>query len=319
MEDILKYLPSPEQIEEERALKRNMAMGGDMLSMALGAPSGAELFIGKTAQRPDYSGMGRSAAEMIGPDREKSVAVLKAYQDMANNSPQEKERLAKLQNQLDIAKSLAIEKEKQAGDVRLASLKKTDDTRQMVDPSSGEVITVSAKEPTAGQFAAAAYGRRMQQAEDVFDSLKEKKYDRTATTERLFDLLPSEVKSSERLSQDQAERNFVNAILRRESGAAISKTEFKNAEQQYFDRPGDSADVRAQKKANRDQAIASMLAEGTPALSRIPKISATKGQGEQKPAASTDKVVVRKGDEVLRIPRARLKEAEADGFKLEEQ
>lgn len=54
----------------------------------------------------------------------------------------------------------------------------------------------------------------------------------------------------------QAQRDFINATLRRESGAVIAETEFENARRQYFPQPGDTADTLAQKKANRDIVIA---------------------------------------------------------------
>ncbi|MCI5040024.1 MAG: hypothetical protein MRY81_10100 [Donghicola eburneus] len=54
---------------------------------------------------------------------------------------------------------------------------------------------------------------------------------------------------------DQARRDFVNAILRRESGAVISDQEFDNADKQYFPVPGDSAEVIAQKRRNRETAV----------------------------------------------------------------
>ncbi len=54
---------------------------------------------------------------------------------------------------------------------------------------------------------------------------------------------------------DQARRDFVNAILRRESGAVISDQEFDNAEKQYFPQPGDSPEVIQQKRRNRANAI----------------------------------------------------------------
>ncbi len=50
---------------------------------------------------------------------------------------------------------------------------------------------------------------------------------------------------------DQAQRDFVNAVLRLESGAAISQSEFDNARQQYFPQPGDSPAKVAQKARNR--------------------------------------------------------------------
>jgi hypothetical protein len=54
---------------------------------------------------------------------------------------------------------------------------------------------------------------------------------------------------------DQAKRDFINATLRRESGAVISDAEFENAEKQYFPAPGDSKEVLAQKRTNRMTAI----------------------------------------------------------------
>lgn len=58
----------------------------------------------------------------------------------------------------------------------------------------------------------------------------------------------------------QAERNFATAILRRESGAAISSGEFSTVEKQYFPRPGDDAQTLQQKAQNRQTAINSFLA-----------------------------------------------------------
>lgn len=54
---------------------------------------------------------------------------------------------------------------------------------------------------------------------------------------------------------DQAQRNFVNATLRQESGAAISAGEWDNAKKQYFPQPGDDASVIEQKRLNRAQVI----------------------------------------------------------------
>jgi len=59
-------------------------------------------------------------------------------------------------------------------------------------------------------------------------------------------------------SFDQARRNFINAQLRRESGAAISASEFDSANAQYFPVPNDPPEVLQQKAQNRAQAIANM-------------------------------------------------------------
>lgn len=67
--------------------------------------------------------------------------------------------------------------------------------------------------------------------------------------------------SSQQQQVEQARRDFINAVLRRESGAVISPQEFANAEKQYFPQPGDSKDVLAQKRRNRKIATTLMLQE----------------------------------------------------------
>jgi hypothetical protein len=63
---------------------------------------------------------------------------------------------------------------------------------------------------------------------------------------------------------DQAQRDFINATLRRESGAVISEPEFENARKQYFPQPGDTKDRIAQKQANREEAIRGIAAGAGP-------------------------------------------------------
>ncbi len=73
---------------------------------------------------------------------------------------------------------------------------------------------------------------------------------------------------------DQAQRNFVNAVLRRESGAAINESEFQNAKRQYFRQPGDTQEVIAQKQRNRNIAIQGIRREAGPGAVDIDRISA---------------------------------------------
>jgi hypothetical protein len=60
---------------------------------------------------------------------------------------------------------------------------------------------------------------------------------------------------------NQAKRDFVNATLRRESGAVITPSEFENASKQYFPQVGDSEGVIQQKSRNREIAVRGMLSE----------------------------------------------------------
>lgn len=77
---------------------------------------------------------------------------------------------------------------------------------------------------------------------------------------------------------DQAKRDFINAILRRESGAAISQGEFDNAEKQYFPQVGDKPDVIAQKAKNRAISTRGVLSE-VPGNQREDTVSSIIGNG----------------------------------------
>lgn len=68
---------------------------------------------------------------------------------------------------------------------------------------------------------------------------------------------------------EQAQRDFVNAVLRRESGAVISPGEFTNATLQYFPQPGDDPQTIANKKRNREIAIMGLAAEAGPGRKRV--------------------------------------------------
>jgi hypothetical protein len=72
---------------------------------------------------------------------------------------------------------------------------------------------------------------------------------------------------------EQAQRDFINAVLRRESGAVISKPEFANGQKQYFPQPGDGPQVLAQKKRNRELAIQGMAAEVPNGLRSAPSLT----------------------------------------------
>jgi len=131
------------------------------------------------------------------------------------------------------------------------------------------------KPATSDQFKVAGYGSRLEQAENEFKDIEGQKFNRTKFSERLTSALPDELRSGLALRNDQAERNFINATLRRESGASISPAEFASAEKQYFPRPGDSQDVIEQKRRNRALVQASMKAEAGPAWEEVKKISET--------------------------------------------
>ena len=63
----------------------------------------------------------------------------------------------------------------------------------------------------------------------------------------------------------QAQRDFWNANLRQESGAAIGSSEFESAKKQYFPEPGDTPEVIAQKRKNRELVVKGFARQAGPA------------------------------------------------------
>lgn len=129
------------------------------------------------------------------------------------------------------------------------------------------------KKPTAGEFQAAGYAKRLEQSQKEFEDLQKEGYDPTSVYAKVErSILPNLATRGTTQQQEQAERNFVNAVLRRESGAAISPTEFGSAEKQYFPRQGDSPEVIKQKAINRAIVAENLKNEAGKAYSKLPSL-----------------------------------------------
>jgi hypothetical protein len=134
------------------------------------------------------------------------------------------------------------------------------------------MLSVTGAKPdkfTNDQTNAAGFANRMADAEKVLSDPKSTAAMTSAVNRGLGAAplgLGNYAVSPEYQQADQAKRNFVNAVLRKESGAAIGKDEFTNADKQYFPQPGDGPDVIAQKAQSRAQAIQSMQTSAGPAF-----------------------------------------------------
>jgi len=74
----------------------------------------------------------------------------------------------------------------------------------------------------------------------------------------------------------QAERNFINATLRRESGATIQPHEFAEARQQYIPQPGDDEKTLEMKRRNRET-VAANVAGGAGRGYKLPPLRPPEG------------------------------------------
>jgi hypothetical protein len=117
------------------------------------------------------------------------------------------------------------------------------------------------------QSKANLFGNRAQEADKIIAGLAARGIQSPSTAQQLtggegmLGSLATALATPEQQQIDQAQRDFINATLRRESGAAISPAEFTNARKQYFVQLGDSPQVIAQKARNRQIAIGGILAE----------------------------------------------------------
>jgi hypothetical protein len=128
------------------------------------------------------------------------------------------------------------------------------------------------------QANAASFADRMHVANQLLNTLD---VQGTHAKERLSEMVPGGgyMQTPEYQQFKQAKENFINAQLRRESGAAISASEFAKAESQYFPQPGDKPEVIKQKAANRQLAYEGMVRGAGPAYQPAASASA--------PSAST--------------------------------
>lgn len=159
----------------------------------------------------------------------------------------------------------------------------TDQGYVLADPRTGTVQPVlgpdgkpvqgkaATKNLTEGQAKANLFGSRMLEADRILNDL-EGKYNPLAVNAKVAagdapliggvaGWVGNKMLSDEGQMAEQAQRDFINAVLRRESGAVISEPEFKNAAKQYFPQQGDSKAVLEQKRRNRQLAIQGMEAE----------------------------------------------------------
>ena len=116
---------------------------------------------------------------------------------------------------------------------------------------------------TDDQAKAALYANRMAASNDIigkFENINQGPSGNIGgVVSNLAPSLSNPMMSADRQQFNQAQRDFINAVLRRESGAVIADSEFTNARQQYFPQPGDSKEVLAQKAANRLTAIQGIM------------------------------------------------------------
>lgn len=125
--------------------------------------------------------------------------------------------------------------------------------------SSQGISPITGKAYTDSQAKAGTFAVRMQQAETEL----------MAGKGRFLPFVPDFAKSADRRQFEQAERNFITAQLRRESGAAIADSEFEDARRIYIPLATDDEKTLQQKAAARQAALQGMKNESVGAFDEL--------------------------------------------------
>lgn len=152
-------------------------------------------------------------------------------------------------------------------DGRVLLLNKQGQWKPVLDTNGKPMISkpsIADKPLNESQGNSLMYGKRMQTANKILENLE--------STNGTWDIKGGDVLarinpkggSEDFKKYEQAKRNFINAILRKESGAAIGQDEFESADKQYFPQIGDTEAVIKQKAANRRQVTSTMLSNVGP-------------------------------------------------------
>lgn len=219
------------------------------------SPEQVKQLIQEPAEGPS---MARRATDALGiTEAEAAVAPPNLADIFSKRTPEYMEK-KKRQEQDDQLRTMQIEEaQRKSAEAGIPF----GESREYKKIEAKQKLSEKTKPISESRRKAATFAERVGQSEDVFKDLESKGYSRADVTSGLESMLPTTFQSTESQQQEQAERNFINAILRRESGAAIAPSEFDSAEKQYFPRAGDSPETKVQKARNRDIALKGMRAE----------------------------------------------------------
>ncbi len=125
--------------------------------------------------------------------------------------------------------------------------------------TSTGISPVTNKVFSEGQSKAGTFAVRMDQAEEELSDGRGV----------FIPFIPGFAKSSERRQFEQAEQNFITAVLRRESGAAIADSEYDTAREVYIPTTTDDQDTLDQKAAARQAVLQGMKNESVGAYEQL--------------------------------------------------
>tara|TARA_R110000824_G_scaffold249494_1_gene438425 strand:+ start:469 stop:1593 length:1125 start_codon:yes stop_codon:yes gene_type:complete len=138
------------------------------------------------------------------------------------------------------------------GQARAREITQGTRTDPSLKPSDQQVLNKA----NEGQLASASFATRVQSANENLTELENKSdFDPTSIQTAFFEAVPGGnlALSEDEQSYAQSKRDFITAILRKESGAAIGADEFANEDRKFFPQVGDKPSVLKQKAKGRER------------------------------------------------------------------
>lgn len=272
----VKLLPQVEKIETAFRDGKPMRVisfkdGTERVSDFDVKPDLAEMDLGGRKQFVDRNQVrsGQSFDKTVSPDTVYSGGITMRGQNMTDARAVEAGQAPEYKQDAD-GNWLALPKKVGAGGQIVA---------RPVYGADGKLLAAAPKPLTESQGKAALFSSRMDKANQIMERINSGGTNNTSAIKGTLEAVPvvggalgtagnfAATDPQQRLEQSQ--RDFINAVLRQESGAAISPSEFESAAKQYFPQRGDSAGVIAQKAANRATAIQGMSLMSGPGAAKL--------------------------------------------------
>jgi hypothetical protein len=147
-----------------------------------------------------------------------------------------------------------IDPSSEAGFARAKELNQRAATDPSLKPSDQQILAKA----NEGQLAAAGFANRVQSAnKNIDDIILDPNFDQTSIQAAFFGSIPlGNIALSEQQQRfAQAKSDFITAVLRKESGAAIGVDEFAKEDKKFFPQIGDKPGVLKQKALGRKRAF----------------------------------------------------------------
>ena len=261
---------APGTSQPQQAPQFNLAMLADLATNKYGAPIAAAILqkqLGRDPMQAQLMMAQLEGAKLANEAKRREIAgegSRMSYQDLGND-------IAVLNAKGEIVRTIP----KSRAPVALG------EGQRLIDPNSGKVLAGGDTTPkiTEGQGKDLGFYTRGRGANETFSKFEDVLANSTEAARANIPLVGNFAASSKYQTAQQAGREVLAAILRKDTGAAITQQEMDVYGKMYLPQPGDSKDVILQKREARSRALEAIRLGLGKAEALIPKMQSQKPSG----------------------------------------